>query len=177
MPLLPARENALQDINWQFVIDEHGPVVWKRAYQMLGNDADAQDCFQETFLSALRLLEKQHIKNFRALLTKLATLRAIDIFRKRLREKNINEGKDELSNLANKNPGPPIQVQRRRLAAMLRDELAQIPPKQAQAFCLKYFDDMSYRQIARQLKIKKGTVGMLLYRAREKIRNDLQKKL
>jgi len=164
----------LRDINWQFVIDEHGSVVWKRAYRLLGNDADAQDCFQETFLSMLKVSNKQRVRNTRALLLRLVTLRAIDILRKRTNQPITKNGKIEMDQYSNKNPGPPQQVQKRELAAILRNALGKIPEKEARVFSLRHFNDMSYRQIAKQLNMKKKTVGVVLYRAREKIRNNLQ---
>jgi len=31
----------------------HGPLVWQTAWRLLGHEADAADCFQETFVSAM----------------------------------------------------------------------------------------------------------------------------
>lgn len=69
-------------IDWQIIIKEHGPVVWQTAYRLLGNHADAADCFQETFVSALEFCQHQRVRNFSALLARLATTRAIDQLRR-----------------------------------------------------------------------------------------------
>ena len=45
-----------------------------------------------------------------------------------------------------------------------------LPPQEAQVFCLRYLNDMSYRQIAKQLDIKTNAAGVLLHRARIKLR-------
>ena len=45
----------MTDIDWERIIQEHGPMVWRTAYRLLGRVHDAQECVQETFLSALRL--------------------------------------------------------------------------------------------------------------------------
>ncbi|MCY2954074.1 MAG: hypothetical protein NTU53_19210, partial [Planctomycetota bacterium] len=34
-------------------VREYGPLVWKTAYRLLPSEADAADCFQETFISAM----------------------------------------------------------------------------------------------------------------------------
>jgi len=68
----------LQVIDWQMIVKKHGPAVWQTAYRLLGNHTDAADCFQETFVSALKVSRKQRVRNFSALLVRLATMRAID---------------------------------------------------------------------------------------------------
>jgi len=45
----------MQMLNWKKIVDTHGPLVWRVAYRLLGNHADAADCAQEAFVSAWRL--------------------------------------------------------------------------------------------------------------------------
>jgi RNA polymerase sigma factor (sigma-70 family) len=56
----------------------------------------------------------------------------------------------------------------------LRELLAQLPPREAQAFCLRYVNDMSYRQIARTLGLGTGAAGVLLHRAKTKLRQSFE---
>jgi RNA polymerase sigma factor (sigma-70 family) len=65
------------------------------------------------------------------------------------------------------------QAQQRELAAKLRDAIGQLAPQEAQAFCLRYFNDMSYRQIAKQLGIRTNAAGVLLHRAKARLRQYL----
>jgi len=65
-------------IDWQAIVRQHGQVVWQTAFRLLDSEADAADCFQETFISALAVSQRQRIKNWRALLRHLATARALD---------------------------------------------------------------------------------------------------
>ena len=39
--------------DWEHVVRTHGPLVWQTAWRLLGQEADAADCFQETFVSAM----------------------------------------------------------------------------------------------------------------------------
>ena len=64
-------------IDWQMIVKKHGPAVWQTAYRLLGNHTDTADCFQETFISALEVAQRQCARNFPALLVWLATARAI----------------------------------------------------------------------------------------------------
>lgn len=158
-------------IDWQSIINKHGPIVWKTAYRLLGNHTDAADCLQETFVSALEVAKRQRVRNFPALLVRLATTRAIDRLRQRFRESRFCANKTDLAAVPSANPGPAQKAQNRELAARLRQSLSRLPQQEAQVFCLRYLNDMSYRQIAKELDIKTKTAGVLLHRARTKLRD------
>jgi RNA polymerase sigma-70 factor (ECF subfamily) len=161
-------------IDWQLIIKEHGSVVWQTAYRLLGNDADAADCFQETFVSALKFCRRKQVRNFQALLTRLATARAIDQLRWRFRRSRSETVPADWTDLQSTNPCPAEQVQYKELADGLRISLSKLPPQEAQAFCLRYLNDMSYRQIANELGIKANAAGVLLHRARAKLRESFE---
>jgi RNA polymerase sigma-70 factor, ECF subfamily len=164
----------LQVIDWQIIIEKHGPAVWQTAYRLLGNDADAADCFQETFVSALKFSQRQSIRNFSALLIRLATTRAIDQLRQRFQRSNGNVTKAEWITVASKNPGPVQMAQNKELIDSLRKSLAQLPLIEAQVFCMRYLNDMKYHQIAKELDIKTNAVGVMLHRARAKLRESFE---
>ena len=71
-----------------------GSAVWRTAYRLVRNQADADECFQETFLAALEVSNRQPVRNWPALLQRLATSRAIDRVRKRLRRRRREEVAD-----------------------------------------------------------------------------------
>jgi len=161
-------------IDWQVIIEKHGPAVWQTAYRLLGNHADAADCFQETFVSALETSQRQRVWNFSALLVHLATTRAIDRLRQRFRQSRCSVAPADWAAVPSTNPGPAQQAQQRELATRLQKSLSQLPPQEAQVFCLRYLNDMSYRQIAKALGIKTNAAGVLLHRARAKLRESFE---
>ena len=161
-------------IDWQTIIEKHGPVVWQTAYRLLGNRADAADCFQETFICALEFSQRQRIRNFSALLMRLATLRAIDQLRKRFHRSDSNVASADWVAVPSKNPGPVQMAQQQELIARLRESLTELPPAEAQVFCMRYLNDMSYRQIAKELGVKTNAAGVLLHRARAKLRKSFE---
>jgi len=71
------------------------------------------------------------------------------------------------------NPGPVQQTQAKELIVQLRNALGCLPPQEAKVFCLRYLSDMSYRQIAKELCISTSVAGVLLHRARTKLRKFL----
>ena len=163
----------MQVVDWQIIIKTHGPAVWQAAYKLLGNHADASDCFQETFVDALKVCNRQKIRNFPALLIKLTTSRAIDQLRKRYRSGTNNSLDDYEISSPNKTSDPSNFVLQKELAEKLREAIAQLPEQEAQVFCLRHLNDMSYRQIAKELDIKTNNVGVLIHRAKEKLQKSL----
>ena len=159
--------------DWEAIIKQHSQVVWQIARRLLGNERDAADCFQETFVSALEVSRRGRVRNWAGLLKMLATRRALDALRTRVAQKNRSEVVADFSAVACGNPGPAEKAEALELAERLRSALGQLPEREAEVLCLKYFDQMSDRQIARQIGIKQDSVRVVLHRARERLRQLL----
>lgn len=159
-------------VDWEGILERDGPAVWRTACRLLGHRADAEECFQETFLSALQLWGRQAVRHPRAALVKLATARAIDRLRRRYRE--VSRG-DEGANerLPDRGPGPPDLASGAELAEALRSALGDLPDRQAEVFCLHCLDGWSYRDIADSLELSVDAVGVLLHRARARLKETL----
>ena len=163
----------MQVLEWQNIIEQHGRVVWKTAYRLLAHHEDAADCFQETFLAALEISRKQHIRNLPALLSRLATTRAIDRLRKKIRRTARRTADGNLESIAASAAGPDDCAHAAELGRELRAAIGTLPEQEANAFCLRYLSDMSYRQIAGELNITTTAVGVMLHRAKAKLRRLL----
>lgn len=157
-------------MDWQAIIIEHGPLVWKTAFRLLGSEADTNDCFQDVFLTAVQVSRREKIRNLPALLNRLATHKAIDLLRIRMRNTETPMDCDTCPDMS---PDSVRVLENRELAEQLRMALADLPALEAQAFCLQTFNDLSYRQIAAQLQVKTGYVGALVSRAKEKLKHLL----
>ena len=155
--------------DWQSIVDQYGSRVWRTAYRLLGNDADASDCFQETFLSAYKVWQCQGVRNFGGLLSHLATIRAIDMLRKRM-SGIVTSGDFGIDTTASNVAGPLKEAQGHELAGQLTRALGRLSGQEAEAFCLKYLNGMSYKEIGRELDIKSSYVGVLIHRARANLR-------
>jgi len=164
----------LQVIDWQIIIEKHGPAVWQTAYRLLGNRTDAADCFQETFVCALEFSQRQRIRNFSALLIRVATTRAIDQLRQRFHRPGCNVASADRVAVPSTNPGPVQMAQQQELIDRLRESLTKLSLAESQVFCMRYLNDMSYRQIAKELGIKTNAAGVLLHRARAKLRKSFE---
>ncbi len=151
---------------------DHGPAVWQTAYRLLANHSDAADCFQETFLAAFEIACREPVRNVPGLLVRLATTRAIDRLRQRSRQEQRRTDSSDHEPTSSQ-PDPLDQAHVNELASQLREQIARLPPQEARVFCLRYLNDMSYRQIARELNIAINVVGVSLYRAKARLRAAL----
>ena len=155
-------------IDWPAMVRDFGPLVWKTASRLLHNEADVSDCFQETFVSALEFSRKQTVTNWPGLLQRIATARALDVLRRRGRNRIVADN-DLDDRHPSRNPGPAQQAEDADLAERLRRALTDLPAQQSQAFCLRHLDGMDYVEIASQMQITVDAAGSLLHRARARL--------
>jgi RNA polymerase sigma-70 factor (ECF subfamily) len=160
-------------IDWDEIVRREGSAVWRTAYRLLRNRADADECYQETFLAALEVSNRQPVRNWPALLQRLATNRAIDRVRKRLRRKFHEEIADQTFE-ASVDGNPSQHAEAEELAGALRWAIAQLPKRQTEVFTLHELSDWSYQQIADQLGITVNAVGVILNRTKQKLQQLLE---
>jgi RNA polymerase sigma-70 factor (ECF subfamily) len=161
-------------INWSQIVELHGPKVWKTAYCLLNNEADAADCFQSTFVAALKLARREAVRHWPALLKRLATMAALDCLRQRHRAINHLTLVSENDPVDRKEIEPAQFAQAGELAEDLRSALAKLDARQAQVFCLACLEDMTYQEIAEQIDVTANHVGVLLNRAKASLRELLR---
>jgi RNA polymerase sigma-70 factor, ECF subfamily len=157
-------------VTWKDLVDQHGPLVWRLAYRLLGNEHDAADCYQTVFVQVFEASKHQAIHNWPGFLTRLTTTRAIDLLRTRYRHRQ-SDAQTTLGEAQSSAADDPQRVAEcRELIERLREALAQLPLEQAQAFCLRYFEQMSNQEIAAQMATHANHIAVLLHRARDALR-------
>ncbi len=147
-------------------------MVWRTAHRLLSNEADASDCFQRAFVSALKVEQTKAVRNWPALLRRLVTARALERLRQRYREAARSEQLPEAA-FDRKTIGPLHAAEASELGQRLREELAGLDSQQAQVFCLACLEGCSYQEIAEELGITVNHVGVLLHRARSSLQEKL----
>lgn len=150
-------------LTWEQFVSRHAQAVMSSALRVISNVSDAEDVAQDVFLEILRNGRMQELSRQPALLRVMATRRALDLIRKK-RAHLL----DELE------PDPrvhePIQHSiAAELEERLQIELARLSPRQAEVFCLTYFEDLSGNGIAAILGISPGAVAKALSEARKRL--------
>jgi RNA polymerase sigma-70 factor (ECF subfamily) len=159
-------------LKWQQILSQHGPPAWRAALRITGSASDADDCLQDALIDALELARSgTRIRNWGALLRRLATTRALD--RVREKRRRAAEAVADWGELAG--VGAPMSrgLEEAELAERLRDALGKISSRQAEVFCLHCLEGFRYEEIAQQLNVSVGVVSAHLHRAREKLRRLL----
>jgi RNA polymerase sigma-70 factor (ECF subfamily) len=161
---------------WEEIVRDHSPAIWNTAYRLVGNRDDAADCVQETFLSAIRLGNSKPIENWGGLLHRIAIARSLDCLQKRYQTSARREPvPPDWASLPDLRPDPQRLAEGSELVQKLLQSLLELPRLQAEAFCLRYLAGLEYREIADSLEIPPNSVGALLHRARESLRQMLSR--
>jgi RNA polymerase sigma-70 factor (ECF subfamily) len=163
-------------VDWDGLLAAEGPAVWRAVRRVVGNDADAEDVFQETFVAAVELSRREPVRQWRGLLLRLAHARGIDRLRARYRRggrENAAEGEADVDALPSDRPGPDEVAAAAELSARLRDALAQLPARQAEVFCLFCLEGWTYQQVSEHLAMSSDAVGVTIHRARARLRTLL----
>ena len=165
-------------MDWDGLVAREGPAVWRAVRRLVGNDADAEDVFQETFVAAVELSRREPVRQWRGLLLRLGHARAIDRLRLRYRRGAREDGAAEESGgnfeaVAAGGPMPHEMAEAAELSARLRAALGALPDKQAEVFTLFCLEGWTYQEISEHLGASIDSVGVMLHRARAKLKTLL----
>ena len=150
---------------------KHGGEIYRYAYAVLGNHADAEDVTQTTFLNAYRSLE-QGVRP-RKPTNWLLTI-ASNTIKQRFRHEQTLPRQVELDErtahaYSEEDDGPSV--------GELLVALSKIPPQQRQAIVLREFEGRSYSEIAEILGVTTSALETLLFRARRSLAEELEQQL
>ena len=146
--------------------------VYATAYRIVRRHEVADDVAQEAFIRAHRNLDRfDAARPFGPWICRIAANLAVNHVRSpEAREDALPDGHAETPSAA---PGPLQGVLDAEARALLDRALGDLPAEQRAVFCLRVFEELSYREIAESLGIEMGTVMSRLSRAREKLRATL----
>jgi RNA polymerase sigma factor (sigma-70 family) len=155
---------------FQELLDEHGRDVLGFLVASVGPH-DAEDCFQETFIAALRAYpELEHGGNLRSWLLTIAHRKAIDHHRARSRRAAPKGSPEEVAG--------GVAVADRGLEAAVRDGevwtlVSGLPPKQRSAVVLRFATDMAYGRIGEMLDCSPDAARRSVHEGLKKLREEL----
>jgi len=157
--------------------DRYGRMVFATAYRVLGNAEDAEDALQQVFLKLLGKrngrLKPDAVRDWGAFLRVAASRCALDMLRRKARRKRTTDTLSERVGLAAEE-NPRHLATRREEARLLREALSALPKRDARVFALRYFEDFAYAEIAEQMNVSVSQVGVILHRARKRLRGILE---
>ena len=147
-------------------------MVFRTAYRITGNAADAEDVLQTVFLRMLRRdRNAEPLDSHESYLRRAAINAALDL---------VRAGKTAQRVPLDDSPGRPEtwapenrDAESRELRQQLRTALARLQPREAEIFALRFFEDHSNQEIARLLGISQVHVAVILHRTRRQLQKEL----
>jgi RNA polymerase sigma factor (sigma-70 family) len=145
---------------FQVLIDEHRDDVYRFLRASVGPD-DADDCFQDTFIAALRAYPRLRAdSNLRGWLFTIAHRKALDTYRSRKRRAIPMAELPEHIGDALMNDGEPE----------LWREVALLPAKQRAAVLLRFAGDLAYREIGEAMASTEDAARQNVHEGLRKLR-------
>jgi RNA polymerase sigma-70 factor (ECF subfamily) len=163
-------------------VENYSPAIYRLGLRMLGNEQDAEDILQDTFIKAF-----QHIQEFegRSLLStwlyRIATNEALMLLRKRRPdtvsvEEPIDNDEDSLQEplqILDWTNLPEDELLSTEMRAYMKQAVEQLPDSLRITFILREIEDLSTQETAQVLNISEAAVKTRLSRARLLLREEL----
>jgi len=160
------------------LVERHSRTTFRVAYRMTGNEHDADDVVQETFLRAYRQLRHfEERANFSTWLHRITVNCSLDLLRARGRADRHYGGDPESAELAGAGRTEP-QQDRLLMSADLQKHVAaameRLSSNERTAFVLRHFEGMPVEEIGKTLGIQVNAAKHTIFRAVRKLRESLE---
>jgi RNA polymerase sigma-70 factor (ECF subfamily) len=166
---------------FQALVERHSRTLFRLAYRMTGNEQDAEDVVQETFLKAYkRLGQFEDRANFGSWLYRIAANCAYDTLRARARRDELQAGApadgadDPLAAVPSADPDGDRLVLSAQVKQRVATAMARLSSRERAAFVLRHFEEMSTREIGEALGLDEGAAKHSVFRAVRKLREALE---
>ena len=158
---------------WEDIVRDHGDRVYRLAYRLAGNQHDAEDITQETFIRVFRSLASFKPGSFEGWLHRITTNVFLDMVRRRQRIR-MESLPEETDRIAGSEPSPEAAWDAANLDPDLQAALDDLLPEFRAALVLCDVEGLSYEEIGQTLGVKLGTVRSRIHRARQALRAGLE---
>jgi RNA polymerase sigma-70 factor (ECF subfamily) len=162
------------------LVEQHSRTVFRLAYRMTGNEHDADDVVQDTFLRAYRQLGRfEERAHFGTWLYRIAVNCSLDLMRRRRRHDERSSPLDtELSGgrqLVDDNlPAPDRAAFNSELRDVVTTALETLSPMERSAFVLRHYEGLSIDEIGKVLGLRVNATKHSIFRAVRKMRRELE---
>ena len=162
------------------LVERHSHAIFRLAFRMTGNEADAEEVVQDTFLRAYRSLGQFESRaNFGTWLYRIGVNCSLDFVRSRKRHVEGREvavdkdAGDPLDAIATSNPGPDRLAMAGQLRKRVEVELSRLSETERTAFMLRHVEGRSIEEIGEILGLRTSATKNSIFRAVQKLRTAL----
>jgi RNA polymerase sigma-70 factor (ECF subfamily) len=194
IPIAPGDEIAIDKARrgdpdaFRVLVDRHARAVFRLAFRMTGNEIDAEDMVQETFLKAWKQIGRFDGRaTFGTWLHRICANCAIDHIRARKRKQDLQlvprpagkdgesgAGTDPMSRVATGAPSPERLAASAQVTAILGSALDELSEMERTAFVLRHYEGLSVDEISTTLGVQPGAAKHSIFRAVHKLRRVLE---
>jgi RNA polymerase sigma-70 factor (ECF subfamily) len=152
------------------LVEAYQRPVFNLTYRMLGNVEEAEDAAQEAFLRAYsRLSQYDPEMKFSTWLFSIANHHCIDRLRKRRTTQISIDDNPVLQNLEGDEVRPEPHALQQEVRIEVQSLLERLAPEYRTPLVLRYWEEMSYEEIAEAMQVTVATVKSRLFRARQQL--------
>jgi RNA polymerase sigma-70 factor, ECF subfamily len=165
---------------FRLLVEQHSRAIFRLAFRMTGNEEDAEDVVQETFLRAYRQLDKYEARSsFSTWLYRIASNYSLDLIRMRKRheekrERGSVEDRDILQSIPMDSPGPDRLFYGTQVKDRVNAALNELSAQERTAFVLRHFEGQSIQEIGEALGTGTNATKHSIFRAVQKLRKSLE---
>jgi len=167
--LLNAFQNQHDDGAFAVLVRRHGPMVLRVCRRVLGQEQDAEDAFQATFLVLARNVASLRNPAILASFLHGTAYRTALKARQSAARRRKHEGRAATRS----SNDPAEQLSWREVQTLLDEEIARLPEIFRSVFILSCMENLSRSEIAQRLRLKERTVQKRLAEARQRLRKRL----
>lgn len=166
-------EGAGSELDLTPLVETYSGLLFRVAYSLLRSRAEAEDVVQDVFVRILRrTLDLRTVRDLRVWLIRITWNLSIDR-RRRIRPEQIDEDYAKAL-VATNTPADEALDDAQRMKAVLR-ELGKLPRAERQVLLLSTVDELETPEVARVLGRSESAVRALLFRARTRLRERLDR--
>jgi len=175
-----ARAKAGDADAFRVLVERHSRLLFRLAFRMTGNEQDAEDIVQDTFLRAYRRIEKfDERASFGTWLYRITVNCSLDLVRARKRRsEQSGSANPEMDDLIQSLPSTGATPDRMAMSGEARQRIAEameeLSASERTAFVLRHFEGMCIDEVSRVLGCRPGAARHCVCGAVQKLRRALE---
>lgn len=162
---------------FRLLVERHSRSVFRLGFRLTGNQHDAEDVVQETFLRAYKQLDRYDGRaSFHTWIYRIASNYALDLLRGRRRmEQRKDEGQlPVVETVPADDPAADRLVYSTQVRQRLADAMEDLSEQERAAFVLRHYEGLSIEQIGGTLGLAESATKNSIFRAVQKLRRALE---
>ncbi len=172
---LVERVKSGDDDAFRLLVERHSRALYRSAYRITGNSADADDVVQEAFLRAYRALGSFDSRaTFTTWLHRIAINCALDLIDSRKRREGRIDAGEDLALIASHEASPDRVALGSEMQRAIAAAMNQLTGNERTAFVLRHFEGMPLEEIGEILGTRLNATKNTVFRAVRKLRQQLQ---